>query len=107
MVIAGAKQMVFWTADGEGVSKYRVSYSIDGGKIYRKVGEGNDPSRGYYAWIVPQVATRHGRLKLEILDYSGTVLSTAESEPFRVIPAKRPSVSGGIMERLMTVFGSR
>lgn len=106
-VKAGSTHLVFWTARGWTVSKYRISLSVNGGKTYRKINEGSDPFGGYYAWKVPNIAARDAKLKVELLGTGDAILYASESDSFRIAPIKKPKLPASIVERLKTIFPTK
>lgn len=67
---------ITWTFDVPVVNAEYVTlyYSLDGGATYPYLIADNEPNDGYFSWIVPNVNTSLGRIKLQVKDISNNIL---------------------------------
>lgn len=78
----GDKPPVKWTVTGTGAARARISLSVNEGETWRVVAEVADAAAGNYDWVVPKFATKKARIKVELLDAAGAVISETITETF-------------------------
>jgi len=72
----GAPQTINWTNNGGFADNVTIELSLDGGSSYSHVVASDIANSGSYAWVVPDIPTSQGRLRVREHDF---LLPAAES----------------------------
>src|SRR3989339_1867066 len=89
----GSSQNITWLATGSGISKIKLSYSLDGGSSYPYVIASSESNDGSYTWTVPNISSSSVKVKVEALTSTNSVLVSDISNANFAITAVVPSIS--------------
>lgn len=78
VLTAGSTTNITWSTTGSGIEDVTISYSLDNGFNWITIIEGTD-NDGSYSWLVPNVATTKGLIKIDLRNDTGTVIKSDES----------------------------
>ena len=89
----GSSHNITWLATGSGISKIKLSYSLDGGSNYPYVIASSETNDGSYTWTVPNISSSSVKVKVEALTSTDSVLTSDISNANFTITASVPSIS--------------
>src|SRR3989339_127265 len=72
----GSSQNITWLATGSGISKIKLSYSLDGGSSYPYIIAENEANDGVYTWTAPNVTSSTAKVKIEALTSTDSVVTS-------------------------------
>jgi len=74
--LGGTNQMIKWRTVGSGFARFRILFSQNGGSIYPDTIVHNvSPSESTYLWFTPMINVMACRMKVQILDALGNLVS--------------------------------
>jgi|SRR3989339_160204 len=74
--VGNSSHNITWVATGSGISKIKLSYSLNGGSSYPYVIAENEANDGAYAWTVPNVTSGTVKVQVEALSSTGSVITS-------------------------------
>ncbi len=84
---------IFWSqSDDHGVSDYRLDYSTDGGNEWLQACDWTAGVPDSFAWTLPDIPTRRGRIKVSCRDGAGNVGDDVSDSNFIIRDIARPHV---------------
>jgi hypothetical protein len=83
--LVGTTHNITWTAtDNCGLGTVDLYYSTDGGATYPNTIATGWVTPGAYPWVIPNVVTEHGRVKLVVRDATGNFLEVTSGADFTI-----------------------
>lgn len=76
---AGSATQIAWQTSNSNLSSVRLLLSTDSGAAYGTTIAAGLSNSGSYSWTVPASATTHARVKIEIIDFAGAIISSSAS----------------------------
>src|SRR3989339_1013539 len=88
-----SSQNITWISRGAGISKIKLSYSLDGGSSYPYVIASSESNDGSYTWTVPNISSSSAKVKVEAISSAEGIISSDISNANFTITAVVPSIS--------------
>jgi hypothetical protein len=89
--LSGTNQNISWSAQGYNISSVKLSYSLDQGASFPYIIKEMEANDGNYAWIVPNISSDLIKVKIEVYNDTGSVITSDTSNAnFSIVSTNSP-----------------